>query len=73
MTTFPSPGPAEHPFPLDTGDRVTAAEDVGGFLWPQVRCGTPGVVIGFTAHGLVIVRFRNGRTRQLSADRLRRG
>ena len=51
MTTFPSPGPAEHPFPLDTGDRVTAAEDVGGFLWPQVRCGTPGVVIGFTAHG----------------------
>jgi hypothetical protein len=73
MTTFPSPGPAEHPFPLDTGDHQPVRSE------PDDHPGVPQRTWGHrnppTSSAAVTrsVRFRNGRTRQLSADRLRRG
>jgi hypothetical protein len=49
--------PDDHSRPLDIGDRVIAAERLGGFVRGRVRRGTQGIVIGGTADGRVIVTF----------------
>lgn len=56
--------------PLDVGDRVIAAADLGGFLRPHIRRGTPGVVIGCGFDGLLTVHFANGRVQHASPDEL---
>ncbi|ELB93677.1 hypothetical protein Rwratislav_07750 [Rhodococcus wratislaviensis IFP 2016] len=56
--------------PLDIGDREIAAADLGGFLRPRIRRGTPGVVIGCTSNGLLTVHFANGRVQHASPDEL---
>ncbi|WP_143051374.1 hypothetical protein [Rhodococcus koreensis] len=56
--------------PLDVGDRVLAAADLGGFLRPRIRRGTPGVVIGCRFDGLLAVHFANGRVQHASPDEL---
>ncbi|WAM19454.1 hypothetical protein [Rhodococcus sp. JS3073] len=52
--------------PLDIGDRVIAAADLGGFLRPRIRHGTPGVIIGCTPDGLLTVHFATGRIQHAS-------
>ncbi|WP_037232040.1 hypothetical protein [Rhodococcus wratislaviensis] len=56
--------------PLDLGDRVIAAVDLGGFLRPRIRRGTRGVVIGCGFDGLLTVHFANGRVQHASPDEL---
>jgi len=69
--TKPENGPSLLPsYPLDIGDRVVATGDLGGFLWPQVPRGTPGLVIGCTAEGGFRVRFSNRRTRDVSSGQV---
>jgi len=57
-------------YPLDIGDRVVASQDLGGFLWPHVPCGTPGLVIAYTSEGRLKVRFTNGRTRDVRSGQI---
>ena len=59
----PRPGSGQSPAPragLDVGDRVTAAEGLGGFLRPRVPAGTPGVITTRLPGGLLRVRFVTG-------------
>ena len=63
----PSPQPRAG---LDVGDRVTAAQGVGGFLRPRVPVGTPGIIAARLPGGLLRVRFVTGQTISVAAGRL---
>ena len=59
------PGSAQSPAPragLDVGDRVTAAEGLGGFLRARVPAGTAGIITARLPGGLLRVRFVTGQT-----------
>lgn len=62
------------PPPLfDVGDRVVAADGVGGMFRPRVRRGERGIVVAREAAGELRVRFANGRTRTVHAAQLAPG
>jgi hypothetical protein len=64
--SFSRPDPS-----FDVGDRVRAAEALGGFFRAKVATGTPGVVISrHAAEGKLTVRFINGHTVIVGAERL---
>ena len=66
-------GAAQSPPPraaLDVGDRVTAAEGLGGFLRPRVPAGTPGIITARPPGGLLQVRFVTGQTISAAPDQL---
>jgi hypothetical protein len=47
---------------FELGDRVRATEDVGGFWWPKVRRGSPGIVVGWGPRSTVLVHFNRTHT-----------
>jgi hypothetical protein len=58
------------PEPFDVGDRVYAAENLGGFF--RVPAGTFGIVIGHEVDGEITVLFANERTLSVWPQQLRR-
>jgi hypothetical protein len=54
--------------PFETGDRVVAIEDLGGFLWPKVRRGSSGIVIGHGPLRTLVVHFAGRHTMRVEAD-----
>jgi hypothetical protein len=62
--------PYERAPALDVGDRVVAAEHLGGFLRPQVRSGTRGVITARTPDGQFLVAFVNGRSHSVTAAQI---
>jgi hypothetical protein len=66
-TSRPGPEPT-----FDVGDRVYAAEDLGGFFWPKVPAGTFGIVIGHEIDGAITVLFANERTLAVWPEQLTR-
>jgi hypothetical protein len=62
--------PYERAPEFDVGDRVVAAEHLGGFLRPHVRSGTRGVVTARAPDGRFLVAFVNGRSHSVSEAQL---
>ena len=57
----------------EQGDRVVAAQRIGGFLNPTVRKGTPGVVSAVTYHAdeiTITVAFANGHIQNVSTAQI---
>jgi hypothetical protein len=54
--------------PFELGDRVLAAEDLGGFLWPKVRRGSSGIVIGLGPLTTIVVHFCGRHTMRVEPD-----
>jgi hypothetical protein len=52
----------------ELGDRVLAAEDLGGFLWPKVRRGSSGIVIGHGPLRTIIVHFAGRHTMRVEPE-----
>ena len=52
---------------FDVGDRVVAAQGIGGMLRPRVRRGEHGIVVSRTLRGELAVRFANGPTERVDA------
>lgn len=67
-----TPGDLGHPEPgrFEPGDRVRAAQGIGGTFVPRVRRHTTGVVIELTEGGRVMVAFSTGRREVVDPDDL---
>jgi hypothetical protein len=66
-TSTPDPEPV-----LEVGDRVYAAENLGGFFRPKVPAGTFGIVIGREVDSKIVVLFANERTLAVRPNQLTR-
>jgi hypothetical protein len=62
--------PYERAPAFDVGDRVVAAEHLGGFLRPHVRSGTRGVITARVPDGQFLVAFVNGRSHSVTEAQL---
>ncbi len=55
---------------FEPGDRVRAAQGIGGMFRPRVRRHTAGIVTELTAHGRLVVHFSTGHREVVDPDDL---
>ncbi len=55
---------------FEPGDRVRAAQGIGGVFRPRVRRHTAGIVTKLTPHGRLVVHFTTGHREVVDPDDL---